>query len=83
MRRARLETRERRLKREEGKGRGVDHDQAFLVPVPLNFNYGTECVATTGHVVGKGGGVSPFYYRDLALLWTYLFRLEEHRRLWN
>ncbi|KAK0236838.1 hypothetical protein EDD85DRAFT_1007048 [Armillaria nabsnona] len=55
MRQARLETRERRLKREEG--RGVDHDTAFLVPVPLDFNYGTECVATTGHVVGKGGSI--------------------------
>ncbi|SJL08357.1 uncharacterized protein ARMOST_11720 [Armillaria ostoyae] len=57
LRRARLEKRERRIKREEGKGtRSVGHDPAFLVPVPLYFNYGTECVATTGHVVGKGGG---------------------------
>ncbi|KAK0189741.1 hypothetical protein F5146DRAFT_1052324 [Armillaria mellea] len=58
MRQARVEKREWRLKREQGKSAG--HDLAFLVPVPLDFNYGTECVATTGHVVGKGGGVSRF-----------------------
>ncbi|KAK0190289.1 hypothetical protein F5146DRAFT_1043593 [Armillaria mellea] len=61
LRRARLEKRERRIKREEGKGisrnRSVGHDPAFLVPVPLYFGYGTGCVATTGHVVGGGGGV--------------------------
>ncbi|KAK0439253.1 uncharacterized protein EV420DRAFT_1279692 [Desarmillaria tabescens] len=59
MRRARLEKRERRIRREEGKGisrnRSVGHDPAFLVPVPLY--YGVGCVATTGHVVGGGGGV--------------------------
>ncbi|KAK0491665.1 hypothetical protein IW261DRAFT_1438902 [Armillaria novae-zelandiae] len=61
LRRARLEKRERRIKREEGRGisrnRSVGHDPAFLVPVPLYFGYGTGCVATTGHVVGGGGGV--------------------------
>ncbi|KAK0447632.1 hypothetical protein EV421DRAFT_1706368 [Armillaria borealis] len=83
LRRARLEKRERRIRREEGKGmsrnRSVGHDPAFLVPVPLYFGYGAGCVAITGHVVGGGGGVGgcaaavgSFHYRDPALLFNLL-----------
>ncbi|KAK0207148.1 hypothetical protein DFS33DRAFT_1423132 [Desarmillaria ectypa] len=61
MRQARLEKRERRIRREERKGMSRDrsggHDPAFLVPVPLYYGYGAGCVAMTGHVVGGGGGV--------------------------
>ncbi|SJL02690.1 uncharacterized protein ARMOST_06024 [Armillaria ostoyae] len=83
LRRARLEKRERRIRRGEGKGmsrnRSIGHDPAFLVPVPLYFGYGTGCVAITGHVVGGGGGVGgctaavgSFHYRDPALLLNLL-----------
>ncbi len=61
------------------RNRSVGHDAAFLVPVPLYFGYGTGCVATTGHVVGGGGGVGGcatavglFHYRDLGLLLNLL-----------
>ncbi|KAK0472456.1 hypothetical protein IW261DRAFT_1343552 [Armillaria novae-zelandiae] len=89
-RRARLTKRQRKIRRDEKKGmsrNSVDHDPAFLVPVPLYFNRDAGCVAMTGHVVGGRGGVGddltvdivgPFHYNDLALLETYFFRLEEY-----
>ncbi|KAK0499373.1 hypothetical protein EDD18DRAFT_1102741 [Armillaria luteobubalina] len=57
-RRARQAKRQRRIRRDEEKGirrNGVDHDPAFLVTVPLYCD--TECIATTGRVLGRGGGV--------------------------
>ncbi|KAK0499370.1 hypothetical protein EDD18DRAFT_1460304 [Armillaria luteobubalina] len=56
---ARQTKRQRRIRRDEENGmrKGVDHDPAFLVPVPLCFNRDVECVAMTGHVLGRGGGV--------------------------
>ncbi|KAK0447603.1 hypothetical protein EV421DRAFT_1900975 [Armillaria borealis] len=56
LRRARLEKRERRIRREGMNRNSVDHDPAFLVPVPLYFDCDTGCVTMTGHVVGGGGG---------------------------
>ncbi len=85
-RRARLAKRQRRIRRDEEKGmsrNSVDHDPAFLVPVPLYSNRDQGCVAMAGHVVGESGGVGgcatvdivgPFRYHDLALLETYFFR---------
>ncbi|KAK0230087.1 hypothetical protein IW262DRAFT_377559 [Armillaria fumosa] len=82
-RRARQAKRQRRIRRDEENGmrrNGVDHDPAFLVPVPLYCD--TECVATTGRVLGRGSGVrgstttvGSFHYHDLALFEAYLFRL--------
>ncbi|KAK0499368.1 hypothetical protein EDD18DRAFT_1460302 [Armillaria luteobubalina] len=58
---ARQAKRQNRIRRDQEKGitrSSVDHDPAFLVPVPLYFRYDdTGCVAMTGHVLGTGGGV--------------------------
>ncbi|SJL02729.1 uncharacterized protein ARMOST_06065 [Armillaria ostoyae] len=69
-RRVRLAKRQRRIRRDEEKGmsrNSVDHDPAFLVPVPLYFNRDAGCVAMTGHVVGGGGGAGECATVDISV----------------